>query len=76
MLDRVLACCLIIMTLTRLLAPAAARCAVLCCAGVSGPIAFDSKGDLIPHDGVYITMTFDPKTGEMVPGDPIDLPDF
>lgn len=44
--------------------------------GVSGPIAFDSKGDLIPHDGVYITITFDPKTGQMVFGDSINLPDF
>lgn len=44
-------------------------------AGVSGPIAFDSKGDLVPHDGVYVRVTFDPKTGDMVMGDPIDLPD-
>jgi hypothetical protein len=54
------------------------RCVLLCVlfVGVSGPIAFDSKGDLIPHDGVYITITFDTKTGQMVFGDSIDLPDF
>lgn len=74
-LERVLAWCLIV-PLTRSLTPAAARCAVMRCAGVSGPIAFDSKGDLLPHDGVYITITFDPKTGEMVFGNTVDLPDF
>jgi hypothetical protein len=53
----------------------ATACVLSLSAGVSGPIAFDSKGDLVPHDGVYVRVTFDPKTGDMVMGDPIDLPD-
>lgn len=43
-------------------------------AGVSGPIAFDKHGDLVPHNDTYITVTWDTKTGKMQPGKSLPLP--
>jgi hypothetical protein len=42
-------------------------------AGVSGPIAFDSKGDLLAHNNSYVSVSFHPKTGKEVFGSPIRL---
>jgi len=41
---------------------------------VSGPIAFDKHGDLVPHNDTYITVTWDTKTGRMQPGKSLPLP--
>lgn len=46
----------------------------LCHAGVSGPVAFDAKGDLKPHNGVYITAKFDPTNAQLVLGKAVPLP--
>jgi hypothetical protein len=37
-------------------------------------VAFDSKGDLVPHDDTYIKITFDPTTGQQRNMGSIDLP--
>lgn len=53
--------------------PSAPTFPALASTGVSGPIAFDTKGDLLPHDNTYIMATFDPKSGRLKPGPAIRL---
>lgn len=43
-------------------------------AGATGHVEFNSKGDLIAHNGSYLEITFDTKTGELNEGRPLPMP--
>lgn len=42
-------------------------------AGMTGPVEFDSKGDLVAHNGTYVKATFDTKTGQLQLGGPLPM---
>jgi hypothetical protein len=42
-------------------------------AGMTGPVEFDSQGDLVAHDGSYVKVTFDTETGQLQWGEALPL---